>query len=67
DHPPVPFREVNLPQKLRFRYHTNGKLHLGNYRSVTATRIMKASPACIREMKKTADALQLAGHRRIQL
>ncbi|KAJ7881391.1 amidase signature domain-containing protein [Mycena leptocephala] len=54
DQSPVPFRDVNLPKKLRFGYYTSDG-------------IMKASPACIRAMEQTIDALKLAGHECIEL
>ncbi|KAJ7497706.1 amidase signature domain-containing protein, partial [Mycena latifolia] len=52
--PPVPFREVNLPKKLRFGYYTSDG-------------VMKASPACIRAVEKTINALEIAGHECVEL
>ncbi|KAJ7099439.1 amidase [Mycena belliarum] len=47
--PPVPFRDADLPKILRFGYYTSDG-------------IIKASPACIRAVKTTVEALQEAGH-----
>ncbi|KAJ6625774.1 amidase [Mycena sp. CBHHK59/15] len=49
DVPPIPFRDVNLPKKLRFGYYTSDG-------------VIKASPACIRAVQETIDALKRAGH-----
>ncbi|KAJ7680739.1 amidase [Mycena polygramma] len=54
DHPPLPFRNVTLPKKLRFGYYTSDG-------------IMKGSPACIRAVEETMEALRLAGHECIEL
>ncbi|KAJ6594361.1 amidase [Mycena capillaripes] len=54
DHPPLPFRPVTLPKKLRFGYYTSDG-------------IMKGSPACIRAVKETMETLRLAGHECIEL
>uniref|UniRef100_A0A8H7XRN7 amidase n=1 Tax=Psilocybe cubensis TaxID=181762 RepID=A0A8H7XRN7_PSICU len=47
--PPVPFRTVELPPKLKFGYYTSD-----NY--------IKASPACKRAVLETVEALRAAGH-----
>ncbi|KAJ7347086.1 amidase [Mycena albidolilacea] len=54
DHPPLPFRDVTLPKKLRFGYYTSDG-------------IMKGSPACIRAVNETIEALKLAGHECIEV
>ncbi|KAF5383525.1 hypothetical protein D9615_003592 [Tricholomella constricta] len=51
--PPLPFREANLPSKLRFGYYTSD-----NY--------VKASPACKRAVLETVEALQKQGHECIE-
>ncbi|KAJ7130606.1 amidase signature domain-containing protein [Mycena epipterygia] len=52
--PPVPFRDVALPTKLRFGYYTSDG-------------VIKASPACIRAVKKTINALEMSGHDCVEL
>ncbi|KAF9485469.1 amidase [Pholiota conissans] len=47
--PPLPFREVAMPKKLKFGYYTSD-----NY--------IKASPACKRAVLETVEALRNAGH-----
>ncbi|KAJ7495817.1 amidase [Mycena galericulata] len=54
DFPPLQFRDVNLPKKLRFGYYTSDG-------------IMKASPACIRAVTETIKALEMAGHECVEL
>ncbi|KAJ7141355.1 amidase signature domain-containing protein [Mycena epipterygia] len=54
--PPLPFRDVTLPKKLRFGYYTSGNL------TRLVDGVMKASPACIRAVKETIKALGMAGH-----
>ncbi|KAF8199848.1 amidase signature domain-containing protein [Mycena galopus ATCC 62051] len=54
DHPPLPFRDVTLPKKLRFGYYTSDG-------------IMKGSPACIRAVTETIKTLKAAGHECIEL
>ncbi|KAJ6489486.1 amidase signature domain-containing protein [Mycena vitilis] len=54
DHPPLPFHDVDLPKKLRFGYYTSDG-------------VLKASPACMRAVKQTIDALESAGHDCIEL
>ncbi|KAJ7497727.1 amidase [Mycena latifolia] len=56
DFPPVPFRDVTLPKKMRFGYYTSGP-----------DGIIKGSPACIRMVKTTINALENAGHECIEL
>ncbi|KAF8159688.1 amidase [Crassisporium funariophilum] len=51
--PPLPFREVKLPSKLRFGYYTSD-----NY--------IKASPACKRAVLESVEALRKAGHECIE-
>ncbi|KAJ7693428.1 amidase [Mycena rosella] len=54
DFPPVPFRDVTLPEKLRFGYYTSDG-------------IIKGSPACIRAVQITISALEKAGHECVEL
>ncbi|KAJ7646871.1 amidase [Roridomyces roridus] len=54
DNPPVPFREVKIPEKLRFGYYTSDG-------------VMKASPACARAVHETIRALEKQGHECIEL
>jgi len=51
--PPVPFRDIQLPTKLKFGYYTSD-----NY--------IKASPACRRAVLETVEALRAAGHECIE-
>ncbi|KDR65722.1 hypothetical protein GALMADRAFT_260127 [Galerina marginata CBS 339.88] len=51
---PLPFREVQLPKKLKFGYYTSD-----NY--------IKASPACKRAVLETVEALREAGHECIEV
>jgi len=51
---PIPFREVQLPKKLRFGYFT-------------ADGFVKASPACRRAVLETVDALRRQGHECIEV
>ncbi|KAJ7187757.1 amidase [Mycena filopes] len=53
-HPPLPFREVILPKKLRFGYYTSDG-------------ILKGSPAAIRAVNETMDALRAAGHECVEI
>ncbi|KAJ7121254.1 amidase [Mycena crocata] len=55
DFPPVPFRDVTLPKKLRFGYY------------YLSDGIIKASPASSRAVKETIAALKAAGHECIEL
>jgi len=50
---PIPFRDVQLPQKLRFGYYTSD-----NY--------IVASPSCQRAVLETVEALRRAGHECIE-
>ncbi|KAF8817567.1 amidase [Phlegmacium glaucopus] len=50
---PIPFRDVQLPHKLRFGYYTSD-----NY--------IKASPSCQRAVLETVEALRRAGHECIE-
>ncbi|KAF5316046.1 hypothetical protein D9619_006208 [Psilocybe cf. subviscida] len=47
--PPLPFREVSIPKKLKFGYYTSDNF-------------IKASPACKRAVVETVEALRKAGH-----
>ncbi|KAJ7646909.1 amidase signature domain-containing protein, partial [Roridomyces roridus] len=51
---PVKFREVKLPEKLRFGYYASDG-------------VIKASPACIRAVHETVGALERQGHECIEL
>ncbi|KAI0258706.1 amidase signature domain-containing protein [Gloeopeniophorella convolvens] len=46
---PVPYRDVTLPEKLRFGYYLNDN-------------VVKGSPACHRAVLETVEALRKAGH-----
>ncbi|KAJ7646872.1 amidase signature enzyme [Roridomyces roridus] len=52
--PQLAFREVTLPKKLRFGYHTSDG-------------IVKASPACERAVHETVKALEREGHECVEL
>ncbi|KII87208.1 hypothetical protein PLICRDRAFT_113002 [Plicaturopsis crispa FD-325 SS-3] len=53
DTPPVPYRDVELPPKLRFGYYTSDGY-------------IKASPACKRAVLETVEALRSQGHECIE-
>ncbi|KAH6916170.1 amidase [Coprinopsis sp. MPI-PUGE-AT-0042] len=54
DIPPVPFRDVNLPFKLKFGFYTSDNF-------------IKASPACKRAVLETVEALRKKGHECVEL
>lgn len=67
DIPPLPFREVTLPKKLKFGYYTAGETqHLFQFTVGFANdfkdHYIKSSPACSRAVLETVDALRKAGH-----
>ncbi|KAG8926376.1 hypothetical protein FRC01_008949 [Tulasnella sp. 417] len=47
--PPVPYRDVTIPKKLKFGYYKTDPL-------------LKSSPACQRAVQETVDALRKQGH-----
>ncbi|EMD38846.1 hypothetical protein CERSUDRAFT_104159 [Gelatoporia subvermispora B] len=51
---PVPFREVKLPQRLRFGYYLSDEL-------------VKPSPACQRAVREAVNALRRAGHECVEV
>ncbi|KAI0278662.1 amidase signature domain-containing protein, partial [Russula brevipes] len=51
---PVPYRDVTLPEKLRFGYYLNDGA-------------VKGSPACHRAVLETAEALRKAGHECVEI
>lgn len=51
--PPLPYREVTLPKKLKFGYYTSDGF-------------IKASPACKRAVLETVEALRKQGHECIE-
>ncbi|OCH93682.1 amidase signature enzyme [Obba rivulosa] len=51
---PIPFREVKLPQKLRFGYYLSDGL-------------IKPSPACQRAVRETIEALRREGHECVEI
>ncbi|TEB29057.1 amidase [Coprinellus micaceus] len=54
DVPPVPFKEVSLPSKLKFGYYTSDGY-------------VKASPACKRAVLETVEALKKQGHECVEI
>ncbi|KAG6869233.1 hypothetical protein C0993_009097 [Termitomyces sp. T159_Od127] len=50
---PIPYRQIQLPHKLRFGYYTSDNF-------------VKASPACQRAVLETVEALQKKGHECIE-
>jgi len=50
---PIPYREVNLPEKLKFGYYTSDGF-------------VRASPACRRAVLQTVEALRAQGHECIE-
>ncbi|KAH9057421.1 amidase [Lactarius vividus] len=51
---PVPYRDVTLPEKLRFGYYLNDG-------------VVKGSPACHRAVLETVEALRKAGHECVEI
>ncbi|KAL1747940.1 amidase signature domain-containing protein [Schizophyllum fasciatum] len=51
---PLPYRDVQLPKKLKFGYYTSDN-------------IIKASPACARTVLETVDTLRKAGHECVEI
>ncbi|EJD50428.1 amidase [Auricularia subglabra TFB-10046 SS5] len=51
---PLPFRDVALPAKLKFGYYVDDGF-------------VKASPACVRAITRTVDALRSVGHECVEL
>ncbi|KAI9440853.1 amidase [Lactarius indigo] len=51
---PIPYRDVKLPEKLRFGYYLNDV-------------VVKGSPACQRAVLETVQALRAAGHECIEI
>lgn len=69
---PIPYREVSLPQKLKFGYYTSGAqcgiLNEGlTDRGDSADGFIKASPACQRAVQETIDALRKQGHECVEI
>ena len=62
----VPYREVTLPEKLRFGFYTSGNcftsLNLILYLNLSSDAVVKASPACKRAVLETVEALRKQGH-----
>ncbi|KAF9530362.1 amidase [Crepidotus variabilis] len=52
--PPIPFRDVEIPKRLKFGYYTSDKY-------------IKASPACQRAVFETIERLREAGHECVQI
>ncbi|KAG6894190.1 hypothetical protein C0992_007163 [Termitomyces sp. T32_za158] len=50
---PIPYRQIQLPPKLRFGYYTSDNF-------------VKASPACQRAVLETVEALRKKGHECIE-
>jgi hypothetical protein len=66
---PIPFRDVQLPQKLRFGYYTSGckfHIHLISTDHSSTDNYIKASPSCQRAVLETVEALRRAGHECIE-
>lgn len=67
DVPPVPYRDVKLPERLRFGYYTFGQC-TPPPRSMQARThpisdgFVKSSPAAARAVQETVEALRRAGH-----
>lgn len=66
---PIPFREIQLPHKLRLGYYTSGCKLMSiyiQYRPLTMNydtdNYIKASPSCQRAVLETVEALRKAGH-----
>ncbi|KAI5834825.1 amidase signature enzyme [Schizophyllum commune Tattone D] len=51
---PLPYRDVTLPEKLKFGYYTSDN-------------IIKASPACARAVLETVEGLRKAGHECVEI
>ena len=70
---PVPYRDVTLPEKLRFGYYLNGassaaynKCGVGVYGYETDG-MVKGSPACHRAVLETVETLRKAGHECVEM
>lgn len=62
---PLPYREVDLPKKLKFGYYEEGKHACTDSQDESDTTIdgfIPTSPACLRALRMTVSALRAAGH-----
>jgi Asp-tRNA(Asn)/Glu-tRNA(Gln) amidotransferase A subunit family amidase len=68
---PVPFRDVELPQKLKFGFYVDGAPSARDTRSSTLTRVIdgfvRASPANERAVREAAEALRARGHECVEI
>ena len=70
---PIPYRDVKLPEKLRFGYYLNGACYdprqlRGQLIHVGGTdKAVKGSPATHRAMLETVQALRAAGHECVEI
>ena len=70
---PIPYRDVKLPEKLRFGYYLNGARYVlspsaGQLMRVNGTdAAVKGSPACHRAVSETVQALRAAGHECVEI
>ena len=70
---PVSYRDVTLPEKLRFGYYLNGESSSTSIDAMLMLRIyqtdgvVKGSPACHRAVLETVEALRKAGHECVQI
>ena len=67
---PLPFREVQLPQKLKIGYYTSGKwssLYQKPRINFEIDGFIKASPACKRAVLETVEALRRNGHECVEI
>jgi amidase len=66
----LPFREVQLPPKLKFGYYTSGKwisLYQEPRTNLVLDGFIKASPACKRAVLETIEALRRNGHECVEI
>ncbi len=71
---PIPYRDVTLPEKLRFGYYLNGAscatLDCAGLMCICTQNtdgLVKGSPACHRAVLETVEALRKAGHECVQI
>jgi Asp-tRNA(Asn)/Glu-tRNA(Gln) amidotransferase A subunit family amidase len=72
--PPVPYKDAQLPQKLKFGYYKSGELSELEYilfRQLISRYLldifMKACPAVQRAVQETVDALRAKGHECVEI
>lgn len=66
DPAPIPYRDVTLPEKLKFGYYVEGRcaalFTAQSFNNAFPDGIVQTSPACRRAVLETIAALRAAGH-----